>query len=486
MTAEQTSRPGTVEELPQDRLKLVPRIGTAGIAFSVIGFLAPLSAMAGTVTLVIGYGNGLGAPLTYLVMGLLLGLFSIGYMALVRNVPRPGAFYSYISASLGKRLGLGASGISMCLYLAGMVGIWTFGSVQAQTLVHNVFDVTVPWWVFAFAFLLVIGALAFRGIDLNVRLVGFIVVVELIVIIIFNVVTLVKGGPDGYMTQSFTWSEFSSGSLSIGLLFAVCTVNGFEATAIFREEAREPRKAVPRATYIVVGGSALFYALSSWCLIVAVGKPVVADSAADPAAVFVNALTGIFGSVASNLVLVLVVTSVLASGLTITNVATRYSYSLGVDQVLPRFLDKVHPRYGTPYLSLLFVSVIAAVIIALTAITGVSPVEFYSVNSGIAIIGFEILLFAVSLSTVIYFRRHKADHESIWGTLIAPLLAVVVFGVLIGITLMNMDLVIGAPSVLTPIMSAVFIAAFVAGFGYACWAAKYKPGVFARIGRAID
>jgi amino acid transporter len=486
MTQQEVHADAVGSEDAPDRVRLVPRIGTAGITFNVIGFLAPLSAMAGTITLVIGYGNGLGAPLAYLAMGVILALFSVGFMALVRNVRRPGAFYSYIAASLGRRLGLGASGISMCLYLAGMIGISSFGGVQANTLVASLFGVEIPWWVYSFSILAVTVALCYRGIDLNIRVIGFIVVIELLVIMTFNVYTIVRGGPDGYVPQSFSWDEFTSGSLSIALLFAVCTVNGFEATAIFREEARDPHKTVPRATYIVVAGSAIFYAFSSWCLIVAVGTGVVDESAADPASVFVNAIAAAFGNAARDVLLALILTSVTASAISITNVATRYTYSLGVDRVLTGSLDKVHHRFGTPHRALFAVSAVAVSVIAIVALLGRTPVELYTVLSGIGIIGFEFLLFAVSLATFIYFRKNHAVHESVWSTTVAPFATFVVLGALLAVTLTNMNLLVGQFSILIPIFGGAFVAAFLAGFGYASWTAKYKPDVYERIGRAIE
>jgi hypothetical protein len=70
------------------------RLGTASIVFTVMAYLAPLGAAAGYVPFVVGYGNGLGAPYTFLLCGALLVLFSFGYLAMVRHVPRPGAFYA--------------------------------------------------------------------------------------------------------------------------------------------------------------------------------------------------------------------------------------------------------------------------------------------------------------------------------------------------------------------------------------------------------
>lgn len=62
---------------------LATRMGTTGLVLTVMAYLAPLSGTAGFVTLVIGYGNGLGAPLTFPAAGLVLLVFSVGYTAMV-------------------------------------------------------------------------------------------------------------------------------------------------------------------------------------------------------------------------------------------------------------------------------------------------------------------------------------------------------------------------------------------------------------------
>jgi amino acid transporter len=54
---------------------------------------------------------------------------------------------------------------------------------------------------------------------------------------------------------------------------------GFEATAIYREEARNPDRTVPHATYIAVGFLGLFYAFISWIIIQAFGNLGAVDAA---------------------------------------------------------------------------------------------------------------------------------------------------------------------------------------------------------------
>ena len=90
--------------------------------------------------------------------------------------------------------------------------------------------------------------------------------------VIFN-----GGGPDGFMLdqtvllnnafESLPAGAFgtaaAAGSMAIGLFFAFWSWVGFETTAVYGEESRNPKKIIPRATLIAVIGLGLFYTFIS-------------------------------------------------------------------------------------------------------------------------------------------------------------------------------------------------------------------------------
>src|SRR5262249_40174529 len=89
--------------------RLSGHMGVFDIVFTVLAFNAPLSVFVGFITVIIGFGNGLGAPVTFLAAGGLMALFAVGFAAMGRRLPNPGAFYAYITAGLGRPLGLGSA-----------------------------------------------------------------------------------------------------------------------------------------------------------------------------------------------------------------------------------------------------------------------------------------------------------------------------------------------------------------------------------------
>ena len=83
------------------------RLGVIGIVFFVVAAAAPLVGMTGAVPVAIVLGNGAAAPGTYLVAGLVLLAFSVGYSAMSHQVTNTGAFFAYVGRGLGIVPGVG-------------------------------------------------------------------------------------------------------------------------------------------------------------------------------------------------------------------------------------------------------------------------------------------------------------------------------------------------------------------------------------------
>ncbi|MGD6741805.1 APC family permease [Streptomyces sp. BH106] len=461
-------------------------MGTTGLVLTVLAYLAPLAGAAGFVTLVIAYGNGLGAPLMFPAAGLVLLIFAVGYTAMVRWVPRPGAFYAYISAGLGKRLGLASGAVTSAYYVLGGIGGYFFGAVATQNLMKNELGIDLPWWIYLLAFMAIVTFCSYRGVDFNVRVVGTVVCVEILIVAAFNVVTLFRGGPTGHPTEPLTWDAFTSGPIAVAALYAINLFIGFESTAIYREEVRDPARTIPRATYILVVAVSLFHGVTAWCLITALGTDkAVAATSADTAAAFTTALSHSLSQGVGQLISALLVTSVLASQITIANASTRYLYSFGVDRVLPRSIAAIHARHGSPHRAALLNAAISVGAVLLILLATTDPQAIYTILSAVDVFALEGLMLLVSLAVFVYFRRNADTGESVWKVVVAPLVSAACFGWLLYFTASRPDLLLGAgpPPALAPILFCLVGVLFVAGLGYASWQAVRRPENYRRIGR---
>src|SRR3546814_1495722 len=89
-----------------------------------------------------------------------------------------------------------------------------------------------------------------------------------------------------------------AGSVATGLIFAVSCFSGVEATAIFRDEVRDPEKTIPRATYLAIAMLTIFYTVGSWAFIQALGEAdAVRTIAAHPSTAFFDMVARYLGKI---------------------------------------------------------------------------------------------------------------------------------------------------------------------------------------------
>ncbi|MDF2050420.1 APC family permease, partial [Arthrobacter sp. Cr_A7] len=293
---------GPVATAPQggrvgEEHRLRGNMGVPQLLFIVLAFNAPIACVAGVLPLVIGYAAGIGTPLLILCVAALMAIFAVGYTLMARKLPRAGAFYTFVTAGLGRPLGLATGFIAVITYTIGYLGVLPFVGVQAEQLFLGFGIIGAPWWMWAIVAAVIIGVLGYLRVDFSAKILGVVVVLELVAVLVYSAVVLGTGGGTGTLTAgSFNPTTIANGSALVGVLFLMGAFSGFEATAIFRDEVRDPVRTVPRATYLAVGTIGILYAFTSWVLIQSVGEEGVVELfAADPTTAFLGSVQQYLG-----------------------------------------------------------------------------------------------------------------------------------------------------------------------------------------------
>ena len=439
-------------------------IGVIGIVFLVVAAAAPLTAIGGALPVMLAIGNGAGNPMAYVVAAVVLLLFSVGYAAMSRHVVDAGAFYAYVSKGLGAPTGVGAAGLALLTYTAIQAAIYGLAGVTAEGLVVQYGGPDLPWWLWSLVLMALVGVLGYRNIDVGTKVLGVLLTLEVAVIAVVAVAVLVQGGASGIDFTSFTPSAFFSGAPGISIMFAIASFIGFEGTAIYGEEARNPRRTVPLATYVAVIAIGAFYALSSWAIVLAFGSEgVVAAAQADTAGLVFAAGAQYVGPVLADVMVVLLLTSLFAALLAFHNAISRYLFALGRERRAPAALARTHHRHGSPHVGSLVQTVSAAVIVGIFALAGSDPVlQLFTWMSGLATVSILLLMVLTSLAVVAFFARSRVDGR-IWHTRIAPVLGTLGLVGITGLVLSNFTTLISGDAALATVLLVVIAAAFVAG-----------------------
>lgn len=257
-------------------------------------------------------------------------------------VPNAGAFYAYVGTGMGKGLGLGAAFVALLAYLALEAGVFGLFGPGLAELVQSDGGPVLPWWVWAAAGFIVVSLFGYLNIELSGKLLAVLLIAEVAIVLVLDAVVILSGGgPEGFATGFVTPAQIVSGAPGMGILFAILSFVGFEATAVFRDEARDPQRTIPRATYISLNSIGAFYTISSWVLISANGESdIVKKAAQKPGTILQSTTEAYLGAAGGHIVQLLFVTSLFACILSFHNIASRYFFQLGNRGVLPAALGR--------------------------------------------------------------------------------------------------------------------------------------------------
>jgi amino acid transporter len=497
--------PGAAEDYDVSQREDVPKlrrhaVGLGGVLFLTLTGSAPISAMLFNVPIMVGYGQGIGAPAAFLFAAIVLVVFAVGYVAMARKKTTAGGFYSYISHGLGRELGIGTgygAVVAYSVFEASLAG----GFAYFLSLKLNAFGVNIAWPWLALGMVAIIAILTYFDIRISSAVLALGLISEILILLVFDGYLFAKGhfsGSSLNIANAFkgfpAQGKLAAGAVGIGLFFAFWSWVGFEMAPNYGEESKDPKRIVPRALYISVIGLGIFYTMTAWASLggYKTTTAAIAASQSNAANYFLTPATQYAGHWVSSTMSYLIITGSFACGMAFHNTTARYLYSLGREGLAPKALGRTHPRWKSPHIASLTQTVIAAIIIALFAIfTGTdnpSSQAYLQLYGLMAVMGVIIILSVqalVSLSILIYFERYHRDEVNWWKTRLAPLISFFTQAYVVYLLFKNISFLgggFGYANLLGPIDGVVVVLGIAAAFYYK----KYKPSKFETAGRLIN
>lgn len=462
-------------------------VGVAEVVFFVIAAAAPLTGVVALFPVMIGSGSGVGIAGTYVVTTCVLLLFAVGYTAMSRHVTNAGAFYTYIAQGLGRPPGLGAATLAIFAYSCVQFGLYgAFGFFAAQG-VSDYFGVTLPWWIYAFVAMAVCLFLGVRQVNIGALVLGVLLAVETLILVVLDIAILSEGGAGGLSLAPFAPSAIFSGAFGVSLMFAHACYIGFEATAIYGEESRNPTRTIPRATYVAVTLMGVFFTVTAWLIVNAWGVgQAVSRAQEDPGTFIFDTNTRYAGPFSTDVMSVLIITSVFAAIVAFHNTVARYLFALGRQDLLWSRLGSTHPITQSPYVACVAQTATAAVVVAAFAALGRDPfAELFAWVTGVGTIGIILLQAVCSIAVFVFFRRRDVDRR-VWNTVVAPLLGTLGLLAFVFFALKNFNALTGAQGSLSFFLIALVGGFAVAGVAWALWMRRFSPESYERVGALVS
>lgn len=461
-------------------------IGVVGIIFFVIAANGPLTVLLGGTPAGISFGNGVGFPGAFLLVALVYLVFSVGFAAMARHIKNAGAFYAYVSNGLGHPVGVGAAFTSIAAYSALNLALYGIFGFFGGLLFTNITGIELPWWVVCAFFVIVVHFFSIKNIEFNGRMLGILMVAEVLIILIFDGGVAMTGGPEGFTLAPFAVDHVFTAGLGGAIVFCISCFIGFETAAIYSEEAKDPKTTVPRALYISVVLIAGFAAVSTWLMMVAYGPDKAVEVAGqDPGNLWFNIAANVLGTWSVDVMNVLMTTSLFAAILCLTNILSRYLFCLGREKVIWSALARLHPVQQTPVAASTFQTVIMLIAIVSAGLFGLDPLNVLmplaSALCSVAIVSVQCL----TALAVIGFFRSDSRGTNAWQRLIAPLLSFIALTTILVLMLQNIDVLTGGRALFNWLIPTFVLTIALGGFMYAVWLRENRPAVYANLTRFL-
>src|SRR3954447_10850285 len=337
-------------------------IGLPQVLFQSITHMAPAAAVA--------YSIYISVPDAQQALPLSVGLALIACICaataigqLAKLFPSAGGLYTYTGKSLGRWAGFLTAWlfvgfqplVAPFLYLE--FG-WAMGEVMRNEVGWNY---TGQWWIWVVLMTVIVFLLTYRDIRLSTWAGVILGSFEIAIFAALALWMLFSNAGDLNL-QPFNPHHAVNGwgGVAKGMIFAILAFIGFEASAPLGEEARNPRRTVPRAVVGSAVAIGLFYVLCAYSWVFGAGFNHFVDQAtgADPW----RNLGKVFWGTGWIVVFLAICNSIVANSNAAVNAATRVFYSLARNRLAPQQLGHTHKQFKTPHIAIIWMSAFALVL----------------------------------------------------------------------------------------------------------------------------
>lgn len=364
---------------------------------------------------------GPAVAISFVVAGLAAALAGLCYSEMATVLPSAGGTYAYAAATMGEMVAFFIGWDLILEYLLGAAMVSVSWSGYVTVFFRSAFDVDLPmaWtqapvrWdeaVHAFVltgayvnvpactFVMLVTMLLVRGMRESSQINIAVVVAKLVAIFLFVGFGLRAIQPGHWHPfvppNTGEFGSFGVSGIMRGASMVFFAYVGFDAISTAAQEARNPRRDVPRG---ILGSLAVCTALYVVVALVLTGVVDYRQLAVPhPIAVGIDAIGARW---LTNVVELGAIAGLTSGAIVMLVGQSRILMAMAKDGLFPSWAARVHPRYGTPHVVTLVTGCICAVA------SGLAPVE---VLSELVSLGTLLAFFSVSLGVMV-LRLRRPD-----------------------------------------------------------------------------
>lgn len=364
------------------------------------------------------------AWISILLAGFLCLLSSMCFSELTSLYPSAAGIKLYIQNAFNEKVSI-IIGMFYVILGISMVGAESYLLATVLSSTFQIFNPFYDKFLWILFFIVFVGLINLRGVYIT-GVVQDIMTYSMIAFMI-GVSIYTFATHDINISLAAQSAKFTLGNIIQAAGVGVFLFVGYEWVTPLAEETTDYRL-IGKGMLWAIGILTITYSLFVTAMFVGLTPGQLASGTQIPHIVFGTNLFGVAGTISFIVMSILASVTSFNSGLLNTS---RFSYAMGRDNVLPRFFSKLHPVYATPWVSILFLGILAIAISLITLFTGK---YLFIILMAAAL---ECFIYVVAAVCVIKLRKKYPDKERAFKIPLGytiPIIVIVVFtGLMIGI-----------------------------------------------------
>lgn len=359
-------------------------------------------------------------PLVLVVAGIAMTLTALSYAKMCRKYPVAGSVYSYVSKSIGPKMGfLSGWGMMLDYFLLPMTCYLSCG------LYLNIMFPVIPVWAWIIVAVVFVCICNYIGVGVaaiinNINVIA--PVAALVVTLIFIIKYVLCGGGAGtllypeafYNPETFNINTIMTGAGIMAIVFV-----GFDSVTTYAEETINPEKNMPRAVVLICVGAAIEFIIVAYFM--NCGWPYEPGIIENPDTAITEYNIQIGIGWMNSIFIVINTLACIGCCIAGQGATARILLGMGRDGFLPKkFFGYINPKFKTPSRNIL-----------LTSAVGLLAIVFQnSLMNAMSLVSFGALLGFILTNVCVIVRFWVKDRErggaSIIKYVIIPVLAALV------------------------------------------------------------
>jgi amino acid transporter len=470
-------------------------VGLAGVLFQSVTFMAPGGAVATSLAVGALYAGG-ALPLSVLLTMIAAIVIAASIAQLARHLPSAGSIYTYPAQGLHPVVGfLVGWGYALIAGLVGPIVNLLIGYFVG-TILNTEFgwNFRAMWLVFMLLSAALTALLGYRGVKIGTRFGIALGAFEILVFVLLSFWLLAHAAPGGLTLSVFTLKYATvkgfngAPGLLAGSIYVFLAFVGFEAAAPLAEEAREPRRTVPRAVLLSCLIIGVFYVFTTVAAAAYVGPAHLQTygglDGGSPWILFARKLWG-WGWV---IVFLAVINSFFANGNSALIASTRTWYAMGRIKLLPTAFERTSRKYSSPVVGIA-AQTLLTLIVALPLALDYGPATAFQLLATILTAVMLGIYIVINISSIGYYLRKQRAEFNWFLHLVLPaagaLILIPVLAAAVGVGSSVFKFVSPLPYPISQAGLAVGIW-FVIGLGYLGYLLLRQPGRISEMAEVFD